>query len=796
MLSAMLSSELPVKLRNSFQAQVTAVLILLLLVVIGSLYFSVKVATNSAVRSQANSQLEVGTRVFERLLEVRGRRLADGVQLLAADFGFRDAVASRDSATMRSVLFNHGKRINASDMILLSMDGKVLASTLDDVPDGSVFRYDQALRDARKKKQAMLMVPLQGKPHLLVEAPVLAPLPIARVVMGFSMDNIFATELRSLTNLEVSFLTIDRHQPGQLVSTQPDVLRQSIIGLMLDASTRDAVLLTEHLEHNFLSQSLMLTSGPGEYDGQVIALLQSPLDVAMQAFAPLDEKILGIALVALLASFVGALLLARGVSQPVRSLALAAERIGQGDYQTPVILRRSDEFGLLAKAVNSMQSGIAEREQQLAHNSLHDPQTGLPNRALAMERLGSAITAQRPMALIFLGIDNLRAINETADPETVDQLLRQTGERLQVALRPGDTVAHLIADEFLLLLDGLDSDAAVAVADQLQQLLIKPQSINGHDLALDCRLGIAAFPVDGQSAQILLERATIAMKDASQLPGRLQVYEQGRDLAHRRQVTLIRDLRHAASNGEFLLHYQPKLDIRKGHVCQAEALLRWQHPQFGMVSPAEFIPLAERTGTIQTLTNWVIGEGMRQLSEWNRRGLRLQLSLNISADDLLSDDLAERVSALLKIYRLPAEQLIFEITESAVMREPERALNVLHQLRDCGISLSVDDFGTGYSSLAHLKRLPVQELKIDQSFVRDLDETSEDAVIVRSTIEMSHNLGLKVVAEGVEYAHSLRLLERWHCDTAQGYLISRPLTAAAFEAWVALPLSFHTSMVH
>nr|WP_256349802.1 EAL domain-containing protein [Pseudomonas sp. B6002] len=780
-------------MRSSFQARVASVLILLLLVVIGALYFSVKAATSSAVRGQAMAQLEVGSRVFERLLEVRGRRLADGVQLLAADFGFRDAVASGDSATMRSVLLNHGKRINASDMILLGMDGKVLASTLDEVPEGSAFRYDQALREARRNRQAMLMVPLQGKPHLLVEAPVLAPLPIARVVMGFSMDSAFAQELRSLSNLEVSFLTIDRQQPGQLVSTQPQGLQGSIVNLMLGDATRRGVATTEHLEHSFLSQSLVLAS---DDDGQVLALLQSPLDAAMQAFVPLDEKILGIALIALIASLIGALLLARGVSRPVQALALAAERIGQGDYQTPVHLERSDELGRLALAVNSMQSGIAEREQQLAHNALHDRLTGLPNRALAMERLGSAISTQRPMALIYLGVDNLRAASEAAGPDAVDQLLLDVSRRLQATLRPGDTLAHLIADEFLLLLEGAGSEEAVGMADKLQQLLLRPQRINGHDLALDCRLGIAAYPADGESAPTLLERAAIAMKDAAQMPGRLQIYEQGRDLAHRRQITLIRDLRHAPGQGQLLLHYQPKLDIRQGHVRQAEALLRWQHPQFGMVSPAEFIPLAERSGSIQLLTQWVIEEGIRQLCEWNRRGLYLQLSLNISADDLLGDELAHRVSGLLRRYGLPAEQLLFEITESAVMREPEKALKVLHLLRDCGISLSVDDFGTGYSSLAHLKRLPVQELKIDQSFVRNLDETSEDAVIVRSTIEMSHNLGLKVVAEGVEYAHSLRLLERWQCDTAQGYLISRPLSADAFEAWVALPLSAQTSLVH
>ncbi|CRM59281.1 Cyclic di-GMP phosphodiesterase Gmr [Pseudomonas sp. 8 R 14] len=787
------STELPVNLRSSFQARVASVLILLLLVVIGALYFSVKAATSSAVRSQALAQLDVGARVFERLLDARGRRLADGVQLLAADFGFRDAVASGDSATMRSVLLNHGKRINASDMILLGMDGKVLASTLSEVPEGSTFHYDQSLREARRNRQAMLIVPLQGKPHLLVEASVLAPLPIARVVMGFSMDGVFADELRSLSNLEVSFLAIDKDQPGELVTTQPQALRGSILSLMQGDSTRRGVSTTDHLEQSFLSQSLVLAS---DENGKILALLQSPLDAAMQAFVPLDEKILGIALIALLASLIGALLLARTVSRPVQALALAAERIGQGDYQTPVALARSDELGLLAHAVNSMQSGIAEREQQLAHNALHDRLTGLPNRALAMERLGSAIALNRPVALIYLGIDNLRAASETAGPDAVDQLLLAVSRRLEAVLRPGDTLAHLIADEFLLLLEGAGSDEAVGMADKLQQLLLRPQRINGHDLALDCRLGIAAFPADGESPHTLLERAAIAMKDAAQMPGRLQIYEQGRDLAHRRQITLIRDLRHAPNQGQLLLHYQPKLDIRQGHVRQAEALLRWQHPQFGMVSPAEFIPLAERSGSIQLLTHWVIEEGIRQLCEWNRRGLYLQLSLNISADDLLGDELAHRVSALLRRYNLPAEQLVFEITESAVMREPEKALKVLHLLRDCGISLSVDDFGTGYSSLAHLKRLPVQELKIDQSFVRNLDETSEDAVIVRSTIEMSHNLGLKVVAEGVEYAHSLRLLERWQCDTAQGYLISRPLSADAFEAWVALPLSAQTSLVH
>ncbi|MFJ3482141.1 putative bifunctional diguanylate cyclase/phosphodiesterase [Pseudomonas sp. NPDC090202] len=783
------------KLRVSFQARIAGVLIMLLLTVVVAVFLAVKAATQDAVRKQAQAQLEVGTRVFEGLLEMRGKRLRDAVQLLSSDFGFRDAVASADSATIRSVLLNHGARISADDMFLLGMDGTVLSSTAEQIPAGSPFPYTKALRELKSRNQSMLIVPLQGKAHLLVESTVLAPLPIARVVMGFSMDDELARELRTLSGLEVSFLSVVDRTQGQIVSTQPSAMFDSLGQVMMSPASEQSQM-TRHSSHSFLSKTLELDNTGNDNGDRVVALLQSPLDQAMQAFAPINERIFWITVIALLGSLIGTLLLARSVSLPVRALALAARRIGDGDYGTQVELRRNDELGLLAGAINSMQSGIAEREQQLAHNALHDGLTGLPNRVLVMERLTSAIAAQRPVALLCLGIDNFPAINDSIGAEGVEDLLQRVGEQVQLPLRPGDTAARLSGHEFLLLVENAESDTAVAMADRLQRLLMVAHRIGEHDVVLEPSIGIATYPHNGDMPSELLRRAAIARQDASQMPGRLRVYEDGRDLAHQRQISLIRDLRHAAHKGELALHYQPKLDIRNGRVRQAEALLRWQHPQFGAVSPAEFIALAERTGSIRTLTLWVIEEAMRQLAEWARRGLHVQLSVNISADDLLSAQLVDRVSGLLKRYRVPAEQLIFEITESAVMREPEHSLRVLNALRELGISLSVDDFGTGYSSLAHLKRLPVQELKIDQSFVRNLDETSEDAVIVRSTIEMSHNLGLKVVAEGVEYQHSLRLLERWHCDTAQGYLISRPLNALAFEAWIANSLTSPGMVLH
>ena len=771
------------KISHSFQTRIATVLILLLLVVVGALYFAVQVTTAAAIKQQAEAQLGVGVRVFERLLDNRGRQLRDALQVLSADFGFKDAVASNDAATIRSVLANHGARIGASNVLLLGLDGRVLASSVDSFAVGSPYRYSQQLLQARQLGQSKLIVALQGEAHLLVEAPVLAPLPIARVVMGFRMDKAFARELRELTNLEVSLVAFEQGRRGPLVSTLS--AEQGAGMLALSASVAPPHLLDlDFAGRHYLTEQLPLAQLE---DYQVQAFLHSSLDQAMEAFAGLDRNILLIALVALFASLAGALLLARSVSQPVRELARVAERVGRGDYLTPLALQRRDELGVLAQALSLMQAGIAERERQLAHNALHDGLTGLPNRTLLLERLGSAIAAGRSVALLYLSIGNFRSVNESYGSVTSDQVLQQLGQRLQASLRPGDSLARLLADEFLLLLEQADCDSAVAFADRLQQRLAQPLRIANVDMQLDCRIGIATYPLDAETAEELVRRAGIAMHDAAQQPGHLQVYQQGRDDAHQRQIKLIRDLRRAPANAELQLHYQPKLSLASARVEQAEALLRWQHPVYGMVSPAEFIPLAERTGSIQLLTTWVMGEALRQLQGWAAAGLHVQLSVNVSADDL-DLQLADKVRQLLTQYQVPASQLIFEITESAVMQSPEQALLILQQLRTLGISLSVDDFGTGYSSLSQLKRMPVQELKIDQSFIRDLDETSEDAVIVRSTIQMSHSLGLKVVAEGVEYERSLRLLERWGCDTAQGYLISRPLPAQAFAQWLKQPL--------
>ncbi|MCQ4315227.1 EAL domain-containing protein [Stutzerimonas zhaodongensis] len=764
----------------SFHARLSWILAAFLLVVIAALYFSVRLVTESAVSRQAAERLESGLRVFERLIDIRGRQLRDGVQVLAADFGFKEAVATGDTPTLQSAMANQAARINASEAMLIGLDGRVLASSLSNAVSGDSFRYATELRDARGQEHRLLVVVLDNQAHLLVEAEVRAPLPIARVVMGFAMDEALARELKQLTGLDVSFLTKEEGGATLATTLEPRTHSELIDGWSRHVHANGIEALTLGGER-YLNEDVELSQGAGY---SVIALVHSSLDEALAAFHQLDSRILLIALAGLIASLIGALLLARSLSEPVNALARAADRVGRGDYHTPIELDREDELGSLAKALNQMQRGIAEREHLIAHNMLHDDVTGLPNRSLAAELLASAVEARRITAVLHIGIGNLDAVQDSGGSEGVDQALRELTQRLQAGLQPGDHLARMLSDEFLLIVSDTSADNAFSAAVAVQQALALPVRVAELEMRIEAHIGVAGYPDDAGSVDELLRRARIAMQDAAQLPDGLQLYQHGRDDAHQRQITLIRDLRRAAQVGGLLLHFQPKVDLEQGRVYQAEALLRWNHPVYGVVSPGEFIPLAERTGSIQLLTAWVIEAVLRQLHVWNGRGLYMEVSLNISAEDLASMTLDQRVAELLQRYVIPGEQLVFEITESAMMREPERALAMLHRLRALGIRLSVDDFGTGYSSLAQLRRMPVQELKIDQSFIRELDDTCGDAVIVRSTIDMSHALGLKVVAEGVEHGETRDLLRGWGCDTLQGYFFSRPLPADAFETWL------------
>jgi predicted signal transduction protein with EAL and GGDEF domain len=375
-------------------------------------------------------------------------------------------------------------------------------------------------------------------------------------------------------------------------------------------------------------------------------------------------------------------------------------------------------------------------------------------------------------------------VNDVLGYASGDRLLEGVAARLQQVVRDGDVVARLGGDEFALLMHDADTDLAVTVAQRITTAFEQPLLLDDHTVDLSAGLGIATWPTHAADADALLSRAEVAMYAAKRRTAGAQVYDPAVDTASALNLSLLSELRRAVDNNELRLFLQPKIAIHNGSVCGAEALVRWQHPTRGLVPPMQFIPFAEQTGFIRQLTLWIFERAAAEQVALAVLGVR-RVSVNLSTRDLLDLELPEKLDAILRRHRALAEGFCLEITESAIMDDPQRAESTLNRLAERGYKLSIDDFGTGYSSLAYLKKLPVHELKIDKSFVMAMEKDAGDAKIVRSTIDLAHNLGLTVVAEGVENAAVLALLHALQCDEGQGYHMSKPLPVAEFCDWVA-----------
>ncbi|HEX6675360.1 MAG TPA: EAL domain-containing protein [Actinomycetes bacterium] len=431
-------------------------------------------------------------------------------------------------------------------------------------------------------------------------------------------------------------------------------------------------------------------------------------------------------------------------------------------------------------------------EQQAAENqhlALHDALTGLPNRTLLRDRIGQAIRqADRdltPTALLLIDLDRFKEVNDTLGHHYGDQLLVQVGQRLRAALREVDTVARLGGDEFAVLLPRLATDdGAVKVATKLQAVLEESFVVEGLALDVEASIGMAVYPDHAGEPDELLQRADIAMYVAKDTHAGFVLFDPSLDRHSPRRLALLGELRRAIEQGQLVLHYQPKVDAHSGAVLGVEALVRWQHPEHGLIPPAEFIPLAERTGLITPLTHYVLDAALHQCRDWRRAGHELAVAVNVSARRLLDLAFPDEVAATLATWGVPPELLIVEITESTLMADPTHALEVLGRLNDMGVQVAIDDFGTGYSSMAYLKSLPVHELKVDRSFVSQMTSSTRDAVIVRSTVDLGRNLGLRVVAEGVEDPATRDELDALGCDAIQGFYVCRPVPPDELLRWL------------
>ena len=491
------------------------------------------------------------------------------------------------------------------------------------------------------------------------------------------------------------------------------------------------------------------------------------------------------------------IVIARALLRQLQQALKVAQTVAAGDLSSRIEVTSHDETGQLLQALKDMNGSLVRSvdehkrlEALLQHQASHDTLTGLPNRALLQDRLRQAIaTAVRsasPIWVIFVDLDRFKLVNDSLGHKAGDAMLKQVAARLQSAVREADTVARLGGDEFVLVLsEKIDGNGSLStsVVQRILDALAQPMVIEGHEFVTTCSMGIAVHPNDGADGETLMTHADIAMYCAKEA-GRnnFRFYARSMDARILERLRLEGELRHALERNEFELHYQPQVDLRSGRIVGMESLIRWNHPELGMIPPGHFITLAEETGLIVPIGAWVIRTACAQNQAWQRAGLgRLRVAVNLSARQFAQKDLAQLIMNILDETGLAAQDLEIELTESLVMTDVERAVGVLDDLKKIGVQLSIDDFGTGYSSLSYLKRFPIHVLKIDQSFVRDIATGADDAAIVALIISLAHSLKLNVIAEGVETSEQLEYLNLHDCDEMQGYFFSKPLPAEEFE---------------
>jgi diguanylate cyclase (GGDEF)-like protein len=506
--------------------------------------------------------------------------------------------------------------------------------------------------------------------------------------------------------------------------------------------------------------------------------------------------------------------LARRITRPLQLLTASTEAASQGRFEQQIEIRTNDEIGTLAVAFNAMLRQLHEHHERIRHLAFFDSVTALPNRVQFKELLGRAIATarryRRRIAVLFLDLDRFKLINDTFGHEAGDRLLQEFARRLTERLRDADVVARpndeasgsmlarLGGDEFTILLGQVRGSAdAARAAGRVLEALAQPFDLGGQTVFVGASIGIAVFPDDGDDPEVLLRNADVAMYHAKE-QGRNNYQFYSRSLGARTytRLTLERDLRQALERGEFQLHYQAQLDLASWAVVGLEALLRWAHPRLGLVPPATFVALAEETRLIVPLGAWVLQQACRAARAWSDSGLGpLRIAVNLSMLQVLHDDFVGQVAAVLAETELPPERLELEITETMVMSDAEAMIAKLAEIKRMGVKLAIDDFGTGHSSLSYLKRLPLDRLKIDKSFVHDIDCDADDEAIVTAIIAMSRSLKFEILAEGVETQRQVEFLRRQGCDLAQGFLFAPPLPAEDVAPWLRAWQQRHTLQV-
>jgi diguanylate cyclase (GGDEF)-like protein len=761
----------------ALRTRIAVTFLLLLAAVLAAALGAVLATNRDSAGREVQRQIDVGALVFSRLLESNRRQLTQAAQAVAADYGFREAVAARDTDTLASALENSGKRIGAAMVVLTSLSGKVIAASGTHVPAGASFPIPSIQENTDASDNEASMMVDSGRIYQLVTVAVRSPLPVAWIAMGFELDNKAAHELADITGLAVTLSvgTGDRWM--------------DVISTVSDPALRTTDVVMRRIEISKVG------------DTEIVAVLSRSLADARAPFERLTKVLFVIAAVSLVAFAFAAFWLARNITRPLQDLTKVVDRMRAGTYDAERSVQRGDELGVLAEGLHLMQSAVQSRDQSIRRLAYEDALTGLMNRTAFGAALSAALRGAdgRPIGVVVINLHRFRRINEHLGYSVGDAVLTEIAARIAAVPSVKSAVARLAADQFAAFTLLNDRGALHAWGTSLLLALADPVLVEAQPIDISATLGLALSADAAASHDELMRCADLALERARREKRALAIYEEALKPAARDQLSLLGELRHAVEHDELRLHFQPKIELSTGRVAGAEVLLRWQHPARGLLTPADFIPFAEQTGFIRWLTRWTLDHSMAQAAQWQRADMALNLAVNISAEDIGDSRFDSRVASLLSRHQLPPSLLTLELTESGAIEDPARALAMLDAIAALGVSLSIDDFGTGYSSLSHLARMPVHEMKIDRSFIQSLESDPEFATVVRAAIDMGHGLGLKVVAEGIETAAAANRLREFGCDIAQGYFYAKPMSGEALEAWlkgrsrvpiIAVPVAF------
>ncbi len=768
---------------NRLQTRIFAFFVLLLITVQAFSFWMAYYSYEKLEEQQVANRLAVAEKVFRSVFETRSHYLGVIAEIVAEDAALKDVFIEEDVKSFILALNNHRKRIEANLAMVVSKDGRIIGQLLTKKnkagqlktrsgPErGQTFRY----KLGGDMSSLTYLYQLDGKVYQLRFAEITsgAGSGIGWIGFGFLIDSALANTLEQQTGLATGFaVNGDTPSSDLFVHSGSDIrpeVKTALTSFLNSGS--------ETPDYLFWRQSLGKINNHDLY-----AYMYVPRADVLRALQQQWWRQFWLVLLMLPVSMFVAFAVSGSITRPIMRLIEQAKFIAKGNYDTKVKSSSTLELAQLAHEFNEMQSAIIIRENKIVHQAFHDSLTNLPNRNELDNKAEEWIALGHHVIVCLINIRRLTDVNVTLGHVVGDEVIKEVGKRL-LKIEEAALVCRLSGDEFALVFKGLELNHLPSELVKLQNKVSQPYCYQGLNLYLQVTMGLSCSH-NADSLEEIMQQAKTALQFAKSHKQDYKVYDHLIDQHSLERFQLVNALKSAIETDELILFYQPKLCLAYNKVTQVEALVRWQHPGKGTIAPDVFVPIAEKTGQMNALSRWVILAAIRQYHQWRAQGLILSIAVNISAENLQNPDFCQWLIDAVEHNNMPVEALTLEITEDAVVENIQSAITQLSYWRDHGFKLSIDDFGTGYSSLGQLKELPVHEVKIDRSFVQHLMTNTEDQIIVKSTLELAHNLKLTVVAEGVEDQATLEWLAAHKCEMAQGYHLSRPIPADELREWV------------